>query len=74
MTTKRSPASYARFCDKTGKTILGSDSLIPVNPRWQLDTMDSRAYDKRETYRKHFPHLYASMTHYIYHGRIRVVS
>jgi hypothetical protein len=65
---------HAQFCDKNGTTLLGTDSLIPIDGRWSIFRRDTQAAVIREAYRKNFPHKYDTMTHYIYRGVVRVVA
>ena len=64
----------AQFCNESGDTMIGSDSVIIMDGRWNQESRDRHARDMRERYRKHFPHKYAEMTHYIYKGKIRVAD
>ena len=74
MCSQNLQSSLAQFCDENGVTMLGSDSLIYIDGRWNAISRDIHASSKRETFRKHFPSKYASMTHYVYRGQIRIVS
>lgn len=67
-------SNYAQFCDQDGNTMLGSDSMILIDGRWNQESRDNHARNVRERYRKHFPHKYFEMRHYVYRGEIRVVD
>lgn len=74
MDNKTFLAKYAQFCDKNGVTLLGTDSLIPIDGRWNQASRDRQAAKLRERYRKHFPSKYFAMTHYVYRGEVRVAD
>jgi hypothetical protein len=65
---------YAQFCDENGVTLLGTDSLIPIDGRWNQESRDRQARELRERYRKYFPEKHLSMSHYRYCGVVRVVD
>jgi hypothetical protein len=65
--------NLGQFCSENGVTLLGSDSLIYFDGRWSQESRDSHASVTRERFRKNFPHLHSSMTHYVFDGTIRRV-
>ncbi len=67
-------SNLGQFCDEKGNTLLGSDSIIYFDGRWNQESRDNHARDIRERYRKNFSHLYKSMGYYIYRGNIRIVD
>ena len=66
--------NIGQFCDENGNTLLGSDSIIYFDGRWNQESRDRHARDIRERYRKNFPHLYVSMRHYVFNGIINTVD
>ena len=65
---------HARYCDANGVELLGTDSLIWIDGRWNQRTRDQVASRTKESYKANFPSKYAAMSHYVYRGAIRKVT
>ena len=66
--------NQAQFCDENGNTLLGTDSIIWIDGRWNQESRDRAARDARERFRRYFPEKYLMMSHYIYKGEVRVAD
>jgi len=66
--------NLGQFCDENGETLLGSDSLVYFDGRWNQESRDAWARETRHRYRKNFPSKYFSMTHYVFRGQIHEVD
>lgn len=64
---------HGQFCDATGATMLGSDSVIIMDGRHGALRRDKTAKRARDRFRKNFPAKFAEMTHYIFRGEVRPV-
>lgn len=71
---KNDMRNHAQFCNAEGETLIGTDSLILVDGRWNQATLDEVASKKRESFRVYLPHLYEVMTHYTYRGEVRSIN
>ena len=54
----------AFFCAASGKDHTGSDAMAYIDGRWSERTIHRKMSEYRLRYKKHFPHKYASYTHY----------
>lgn len=55
---------WAVFCDENGMDCSGSDSVIPLDGRFGAARIAETVREKRESYKKYFPHKYEAFTHY----------
>lgn len=55
---------YAILTNDKGISVLGSDGIVPLDGRWNLETIKKNVQEYRERYKKNFLHKYEYWTHF----------
>jgi hypothetical protein len=51
-------SKYVVLLDAKGVKPLGSDSVMPIDGRWNLASIRREVNEYRDTFKKYFPHKY----------------
>ena len=51
-------SKHAILLDANGQSLLGSDSVMPIDGRWNLASIRREVNEYRNRFKKHFPHKY----------------